>query len=233
VHVDPAPATYVGSILTAVRSFNQSRVCAALDDADAAVGLDTTIDEIIFPALRVVGTFWSSGTLDVAHEHVLSAAMTRWVASRSVTLPPPSRHGTLLLAAGPEDLHTLALDCLDLMLASRGVEVCNLGAQTPVSSLLVAVRSLHPGAVVICSHTPTVASPAVRSVRAIADAGFPVYFAGSSFSSQFFRQNSPGVPLDGTLAESADLLTHRHTSPPPEPTALPRERFRQRAAASA
>ena len=70
-------------------------------------------------------------------------------------------------------------------------------------------------------------------VVAIADAGFPVYFAGSSFSSQFFRQNSPGVPLDGTLAESAELLTQRHTSPPPEPTALPRERFRQRAAASA
>ena len=233
MHVDPAPATYVGSILTAVRSFNQARVCAALDDADAAFGLDTTIDEIIFPALRVVGTFWSSGTLDVAHEHVLSAAMTRWVASRSVTLPAASRHGTLLLAAGPEDLHTLALDCLDLMLVSRGVEVCNLGAQTPVASLLVAVRSLHPTAVVICSHTPTVASPAVRSVRAIADAGFPVYFAGSSFSSQFFRQNSPGVPLDGTLAESAELLTQRHTSPPPEPAVLPRDRFRQRAAASA
>lgn len=233
MHVDPAPATYVGSILTAVRSFNQSRVCAALDDADAAFGLDTTIDEIIFPALRVVGTFWSSGTLDVAHEHVLSAAMARWVASRAAVLPSASRHGTLLLAAGPEDLHTLALDCLDLMLVSRGVEVCNLGAQTPVASLLVALRSLHPSAVVICSHTPTVASPAVRAVRAIADAGIPVYFAGSSFSSQFFRQNSPGIPLDGTLAESAELLAQRHTSPPPAPAALPRERFRQRAAASA
>ncbi|SEQ61818.1 B12 binding domain-containing protein [Microlunatus flavus] len=233
MHVDPAPATYVGTILTAVRSFNQMRVCAALDDADATLGLDVTIDEIIFPALRVVGTFWSSGTLDIAHEHLLSSAMARWVASRSAVLPAPSRRGTVLLAAGPEDLHTLALDCLDLLLVSRGVEVCNLGAQTPVASLLVAVRSLHPTAVVICSHTPTVASPAVRAVRAIADAGFPVYFAGSSFSSQFFRQNSPGVPLDGTLQESADLITHRHTTPPPEPAVLPRARFRQSVVASA
>ncbi|SDU95281.1 B12 binding domain-containing protein [Microlunatus sagamiharensis] len=233
MHVDPAPATYVGTILTAVRSFNQNRVCAALDDADATLGLDTTIDEIVFPALRVVGTFWSSGTLDVAHEHVLSSAMTRWVAARSSVLPAPSRRGTILLAAGPEDLHTLALDCLDLLLVSRGVEVCNLGAQTPVASLLVALRSVHPSAVVVCSHTPTVASPAVRSVRAISDAGVPVYFAGSSFSSQFFRQNSPGVPLDGTLRESADVITSRHTTPPPEPSVLPREHFRQRAAASA
>ncbi|MGI3786465.1 MAG: B12-binding domain-containing protein, partial [Janthinobacterium lividum] len=72
MHVDPAPATYVGAILTAVRSFDQARVLAALDDADATHGLDITIDEIVFPSLRVVGTFWSSGTIDVAHEHLLS-----------------------------------------------------------------------------------------------------------------------------------------------------------------
>src|SRR5206468_3480272 len=128
----------------------------------------------------------------------------------------PSRKGTVLLAAGPQDMHTLALDCLDLLLVSRGVEVCNLGAQTPIASLLVAVRALHPTAVVLSSHTPTVASQAVRSVKAMAEAGFPVYFAGSSFASQFFRQNTPGVPLDGTLPESAEMVRVRHTTPPPE-----------------
>jgi len=233
VHVDPAPATYVGTILTAVRAFHQSRVGAVLDDADATHGVDTTIDEIIFPSLRVVGTFWSSGTIDVAHEHMLSTAVARWVAARSAVLPGPSRKGTVLLAAGPQDMHTLALDCLDLLLGSRGVEVCNLGAQTPVASLLLAARSINPTAVVLSSHTPTVASQAVRSVKAVAEAGLPVYFAGSSFASQFFRQNTPGVPLDGTLQEAAEMLATRHTTPPPEPVGLPRDRFRQPVVASA
>ena len=156
VHVDPAPTTYVGTILTAVRSFNQSRVLSVLDDADATHGVDTTVEEIIFPSLRVVGTFWSSGTIDVAHEHLLSLAVARWVAAKSAVLPRASRKGTILLSAGPQDLHTLALDCLDLLLVSRGVEVCNLGAQTPVASLLVAARSVQPTAVVLSSHTPTV-----------------------------------------------------------------------------
>src|SRR4051812_45761891 len=97
VHVDPAPATYVGTILTAVRSFNQARVFSVLDDADATHGVDTTIDEIVFPSLRVVGTFWSSGTIDVAHEHLLSMAVARWVAAKSAVLPAPSRKGTFLL----------------------------------------------------------------------------------------------------------------------------------------
>lgn len=233
MHVDPAPATYVGTILTAVRAFNQARIGSVLDEADTTIGTDATIDEIVFPALRVVGTFWSSGTIDVAHEHMLSTAVARWVAAKSAVLPAPARKGVVLLAAGPQDMHTLALDCLDLLLATRGVEVCNLGAQTPVASLLVAVRSLHPTAVVLSSHTPTVASQAVRSVKAMAEAGIPVYFAGSSFASQFFRQNTPGVPLDGTLRESAELITTRHTVPPPEPTALPRERYRHSAVATA
>ncbi|GAA3561834.1 hypothetical protein GCM10022197_16820 [Microlunatus spumicola] len=233
MHVDPAPATYVGTILTAVRAFNQSRVGAVLDDADGVHGVDATIDEVIFPSLRVVGTFWSSGTIDVAHEHMLSTAVARWVAAKSAVLPGPSRKGTILLAAGPQDMHTLALDCLDLLLGSRGVEVCNLGAQTPVASLLLAARSINPTAVVLSSHTPTVASQAVRSVKAVAEAGLPVYFAGSSFASQFFRQNTPGVPLDGTLTEAAQMLATRHTTPPPEPVSQPRDRFRQPVVASA
>ena len=209
-----------------MRSFDQARVVRVLDQADAVHGLDTTIDEVVLPSLRVVGTFWSSGTVDVAHEHLLSRAVARWVAARAAALPRTTRQGPLLLSAGPDDMRTLALDCLDLLLAARGVEVCNLGAQTPVSSLLVVVRSVHPTAVVLSSHTPTVASRAVRSVRAVAQAGLPVYFAGSSFASPFLRQDLPGVALDGTLRKSAELLLLRHTSPSAEPAPLRRERVR-------
>jgi cobalamin-dependent methionine synthase I len=233
VHVDPAPATFVGAIVTAVRAFDQARVGAVLCDADAVHGVDTTIDEVVLPALRVVGTFWSRGTIDVAHEHLLSTAVVRWVAARSAGLPAPSRTGTILLAAGPQDMHTLALDCLDLLLTARGVEVCNLGAHTPAASLLVAARALHPTAVVLSSHTPTVAGQAVLALGAVAETGVPVYFAGSSFASPFFRQNIPGCPLDGTLPEAAELLTARHSVAPSEPDVVPLARFRQAAAASA
>ena len=102
--VDPAPATYVGSILTAVRAFNQTRLMAILDEADATHGIDITIDEIVFPSLRVVGTFWSSGTVDVAHEHLLSTAVTRWIAAKSAMLPAGTRKGSILLSAGPTTL---------------------------------------------------------------------------------------------------------------------------------
>ena len=219
MHVAPAPAAYVGAVLTAVHAFDQARVGSVLDEADASHGLGTTIDEIIFPALRLVGTFWASGTMDVAHEHLLSTAVARWVAATAAVQPGVTREGTILLAAGPQDLHTLALDCLNLLLTSRGVTVCNLGAQTPVASMLVAAGSIHPTAVVLTSQNPTVADEAVHSVKAMAEAGLPVYFAGSSFVLRFFRQNAPGIALDATLREAADMLTARHTTPLPAPSA--------------
>jgi len=212
VPVDPAPAEYVGALLNALHVFDRRRVCTVLDEAAATHGLDVTIDEVVLPALRLVGTFWASGRMDVAHEHLLSAVVARWVAGRSVPASGSARSGTILLAAGPQDMHTLALDCLDLLLASRGVEVCNLGAQTPVASLLLAARLVNPTAVVLSSQTPTVGGGAVQSVMTMAEAGLPVYFAGSSFALQLFRQHAPGIPLDGTLRESAEMLTARHTT---------------------
>ena len=134
---------------------------------------------------------------------------------RSAVLPAPdAARARSCWPPGPQDMHTLALDCLDLLLASRGVEVCNLGAQTPVASLLVAARSRPPdrGRAVAPTPRPSRARPSARS-RPSPRPACPVYFAGSSFASQFFRQNTPGVPLDGTLPEAAELLATG--TPPP------------------
>ena len=185
-------------------------IATVLDDAAEQFGLDVTVDEVVFPALRVVGTFWANGSLDIAHEHLLSSAVTRWVYAR-LQQQRVHRRGRLLIAAGPHDLHVLGLDCQELLLTLRGVEVANLGGQIPIESLVLAATSADAAAVVVCSHNPTVTSQAVRAVRAVSEAGFPVYYAGSSFESRFVREHTPGHPLDAPLSVSADLLTRRHT----------------------
>jgi hypothetical protein len=73
----------------------------------------------------------------------------------------------------------------------------------------------------------SVGSCAGSCVIAMARAGVPVYFAGSSLVLQHFRQGAPGIPLDGTLRESADMLATRHTTLVKDAVDLPRERYRQ------
>lgn len=206
----PEPVMAIPVILVAVRGMDPARIVSVLDDAVVHHGLDVTLDEVVFPALRVVGTFWANGSLDIAHEHLLSSAVTRWVYGQ-LQRQGTWRRGRILLAAGPEDLHVLGLDCLELLLAHRGVQVSNLGGQIPATSLVLAARAAGAAAVVVCSHNPVVTTDAVRAVRAVHAAGFPVYYAGSSFGSQFVRQHSPGAALDAPLSVSADLLTQRHT----------------------
>lgn len=206
------PTMAVSAVLVAVRALNPSPIVAVLDDAAARHGLDVTVDEVVFPALRVVGSHWFTGSLDVAHEHLLSSTVTRWVYAR-LEQQQIHRRGCILLAAGPQDLHALGLDCLELLLARRGVEVLNLGGQTPIESLVLAATEARAAAVVVCAHSSTVTTQAVRAVKAVCAAGFPVYYAGSSFESRFVRQHTPGEALDAPLSVTADLLTARHTAP--------------------
>lgn len=204
--------TAVSAVLVAVRSLNPWAIGTVLHDVADRRGLDVTIDEVVFPALRVVGSHWFTGSLDVAHEHLLSSAVTRWVCSR-LEQQHLHRRGRIVLAAGPHDQHVLGLDCLELLLAHRGVEVLNLGAQTPVESLVLAAAEAEAVAVVVCAHNSSVTTQAVRAVKAVAAAGFGVYYAGSSFESRFVRQHTPGQPLDGPLGVTASLLAGLHTLP--------------------
>lgn len=210
----PDPTALVAPILNAVRALNAARVVSVLDEAAVRHGLDATVDAVVFPALRVIGTFWASGTLDVAHERVLSNGITRWVHAQ-LESQVLHRHGRVLLTAGPEDLHTVGLDCLELLLAHRGVEVCNLGGQVPTSSLAVAAAATRPKAVVVCSHTPTATTAAVEAVSTAVEGGYPTYYAGATFQSQFVRRHVLGRPLDGTVGEAAEMLTRLHTVVPP------------------
>jgi methanogenic corrinoid protein MtbC1 len=206
------PTTAVSAILVAVRALDPAAILAVLDEAADHHGLDVAVDDVVFPALRVVGSHWFTGALDVAHEHLLSSTVTRWVYGR-LDQQEVHRRGRIVLAAGPHDQHVLGLDCLELLLAHRGVEVLNLGAQIPIESLVLAATQADAVAVVVCAHNSTATTQAVRAVKAAAAAGFGVYYAGSSFESRFVRQHTPGQPLDGPLSVTASLLAGLHTLP--------------------
>lgn len=201
----------VSRVVAAALALRGALILPILDDAVQRLGLDTTVDEVVFPALHVVGASWAAGTSDPVQGLCLSNAVGRWIGSR-LHQELVRRRGCILLAAGPEDLHTAGLDCLELLLASRGVDVCNLGAQVPSASLLTAARATHAAAVVIYSHQPTAASQAVQAVRIVSAEGFSCYYAGSSFQSAFVRTQLPGEPLDAPLGRAAALLTRLHTS---------------------
>ncbi|SEQ28054.1 cobalamin B12-binding domain-containing protein [Microlunatus flavus] len=224
----PVSPTALPALLLAVQGFDTEQVLAILDDEADRHGLDAVVDDVVFPALRVVGTYWEHGFLSVTHEHLFSAAATRWVYARLAVQPRPATaagHGRpVLLAAGPGDLHVIGLDCLELLLVTRGVRVCNLGAHVPADALVAAATAVDAAAVVVCSHLGPGATSATASLHAVDAAGLALYYAGSSFDSVFIRRRVPGTALLDSVAGSARLLARLADGPTTDASSITRTR---------
>lgn len=112
---------------------------AILDEIFAQGSYESIVDDLLMPALASLGDAWTEGDLDVAAEHVASAAVHRRLsalyeaaavigdASVVVGLPPGARHelGALAFAVAVRRL---------------GVGVLFLGADVPVASWVHVMR---------------------------------------------------------------------------------------------
>lgn len=204
---DPAQA-WIAPLLVASAALDPSGVREALEDATAHLGLAATLDRVMMPAMRRIGSLWEGGRCDVGQEHLTTEAVRAWLARTTTLAPTPRTSGTVLLACGPRDLHTLGLEALAALLAHRGIACRALGARTPQRSLVTALAATEASAVVVVSHLSTHRRQAVESLVAVAlsGAGCPLFYAGNAFGSADARVGVPGTHLGGTLAQAADAV---------------------------
>jgi len=204
---DPPQVRLVSALLLAAYHLQPNDIHFLLATATEALGLDRTIDEVLLPALREIGQQWAAGSFDVAQEHAASAAAQAWLAEVNRGAPAPARPQTIVLACGPRDLHTIALESLGVLLSRRGWDCLLLGARTPTASLGRTVRDVAPAGVVVVSHLLRARSAAIRSLRSVAVHRVPLFLAGSAFDSRSARSGVPGTYLGENVAEAADLIT--------------------------
>ena len=196
----------VTSLLDAARALDGRRFVEQLDRAHAVLGLDRTVEDVLLPAIREIGRLWSEGACDVAHEHAASAAAQAWLARARLAAPPPHLAGPVVLACGPLDQHTLALECLGTLLTHRGADCRLLGARTPVASLLLAAGAADAAAVVVVSALASGRPAAARAVRTVAATGVPTYYAGGAFAAEEDRTRLPGGYLGVEVVPAADRI---------------------------
>jgi DNA-binding transcriptional MerR regulator/methylmalonyl-CoA mutase cobalamin-binding subunit len=202
---DPAQV-WIRRMLAAAAALDPSALRVVLDEAMAELGLAATLDGVLMPAMRRIGSLWEEGRCDVGQEHLATEAVRGWLARTTTLAPSPTARGSVLLACGPRDLHTLGLEALAAALAHRGVGCRSLGARTPQRTLVTALAATEAVAVVVVSHLSTHRRQAVGSLQAVAGSGCPVFYAGNAFASGDAREGVPGTYLGGTLAEAADTI---------------------------
>jgi MerR family transcriptional regulator, light-induced transcriptional regulator len=196
----------VTEMIVAAQQMDAPEVGAVLDRANAAIGTAATIEEVLLPAMRQIGTLWETGHCDVGQEHLATGAARGWLSRLVHAAPAPTRSGALVLACGPRELHTLGLEALALLLAYEGHGCRVLGAQTPQEALVAAVALTGAAGVVVVSHLATRRRPAVEAICAVAATGCTVFYAGNAFRSPFSRKAVPGLYLGENLPFAAALI---------------------------
>ena len=94
-------------------------------------------DEVVRPAMELVGTRWQEGRWSISVEHLASVALSQALAR----VRPPENHEsrigpTAVLAAPELEQHVAGLVCLAQVLEDDGWHVENLGANVPAADLV-------------------------------------------------------------------------------------------------
>ena len=196
--------------LVASMHLDPSQLREILTEGTEQLGVEHTIRDVALPAMREMGSRWKAGVCDTAHEHLATEAVRVWLARQSVMAPPAFRPYPLILACGPKDLHTIGLESFGVVLARRGWSVRTLGALTPVSSLVAAVRAAEARGAVVTSQRSVTRRAAVEAIHAVDRLpGVEAFYAGAGFGPATARKDVPGTYLGDDVVEAAEIMERR------------------------
>jgi methanogenic corrinoid protein MtbC1 len=203
-----APVLDAGSeeLVRAVEHLDESAAQAALDGLLAALSLDVVLEEVLIPYLHELGERWERGEVSIAQEHFASNV----IRGRLLGLARGWDRGVgprALLACAEGEQHDLPLLLFGLALRAHGWRIGYLGADTPVASVIDAVRLLDPAAVVVSGTLPGVLEPLAERLREVAE-HTRLYLAGGD-ASQTVAQAANGEYLGVSLVEAARVVAGR------------------------
>lgn len=207
----------ISQILSAAQEMDSDSVRKVLEQSRNELGLAATLDHVLMPTMRQVGSWWETGRCDVAQEQFVTHTVRQWLA-RLEALAAPVCHGPpVLLACGPQDLHTVGLEALAALLTEQQYGSRVMRASTTERKLLETVSAVDAAAVVLVSHLPTQRRSAIDELRSVSRTGCPVFYAGNAFAFPVSRHNVPGTYLGENLTIAAAMIITSLSAGAPSP----------------
>jgi hypothetical protein len=203
---------FVEQVLLASVAEDPAALRAHLDAAVAALGLGRCIDDVLLPTMREIGTRWQHGLFGIDSERLTTEAVRGWLEVVALDAPQPSPNATLLLACGPSDRHSIALEALGLLLRYQQQPCRMLGPRTSTRALAVAVAANKPIGIVLVSHLETGRLGATQALRSVTGLGAELFYAGGAFATARLRRHVPGTYL-GTNIQAACTMILAATKP--------------------
>lgn len=199
---------FIHQLLACSERLDSAGMRISLDEAAAALGLAGCVDEVLLPTMRQVGVWREIGHCDGDQERLTTESVRNWLHRKASFAPLSDHPRPIVLACGPNDLHTIGLESLATLLRYQGWPCRVLGARTPTLVVVAAVKAADAAAVVLVSQLATGRRTTVESIQAIKDIHLPVFYAGSSFATDRSRKGVPGHYLGTSITQAcAQVIT--------------------------
>jgi DNA-binding transcriptional MerR regulator len=203
----PLLAEVADELDAALSRFDETNAQAVLDRLFGSLTVHAALREVVVPYLRELGERWQRGEISIAQEHFASNV----IRGRLMALARGWGRGSgplAVLACAEDEQHDLPLVLFGLLVRTYGWRIAYLGADTPLPSLVQAVRELHPSAVVVSGTTRGSLDGQSAGLQEVA-LHAPLYIAGTAAGEELARQARASY-LDGDMFAAAESLTHAH-----------------------
>jgi MerR family transcriptional regulator, light-induced transcriptional regulator len=187
------------------RAYRSALLCADLAAAESTVrdALDAELtstevfEEVIAPALWLVGELWERGEISVADEHAATEISLRVLALEREARRVARARGAhrVMLATAPGEMHVVALQMVDSLLAAAGYNVLMLGADVPAPDLGTSARRHQPDVICLSATNPGRSEQVLRCIdEARAERPFVGFVVGGR-----------GITAEGQLRAGVDV----------------------------
>src|SRR5688500_4424883 len=179
---------------------------AVRDALDARLSTAQIDDEIIAPALWLIGRLWARGEISVADEHLATQISLRVLAlQREARRTARDRSGRKAMLAAPAgELHIVALQMIANLLRDAGYTVLMLGPDVPPGALAEAASRHEPEVICLTATMPDVSDRVMLAIheveRGFAGAGYIVGGRGLSVR----LRPRPGIHVCKRVSEAVD-----------------------------
>ena len=165
-------------------------------------------DEIIAPALWLIGELWERGEISVADEHLATEISIRVLALQreaSRVAKARGRH-SVMLAAPAGELHVVALRMIGNLLRESGYDLVMLGADVPPEALAKSARQHEADVICMSGTMPGASDQLLIAIRAVHEewpsAGFVV--GGRGLTSRV--RSRPGIEVCARVSEVVEAV---------------------------
>ncbi len=136
----------VQTLSNAMLRMDETEFDQIVDECIADLGVQQTIETIIFPFMRKVGFMWQVNTINIAHEHFATHKIEQRLIAETANLKHKKNVKKLkyLLFLPPYETHQVGLLYTQYLLKLQGHQILYLGQNLPFDSLKQASIYFEP-----------------------------------------------------------------------------------------